>query len=235
MMSLNETFRMINTGYFPCPNDCIHDLQDRADRFNRCRDKEDALAAERQAKIHFVKVLTLKRLSDDLHTEGKIPLPVSEDTVQCAIKSCTKKTPYIFLTVNPQKDITLTAFMTAVNKFLKKKSITHYFGVYEVRKAETGLHAHILVSQNSPFYDFKRSTKNTFKNICNTENSNILNFKNISEELLPDKINYMLGGKKDAKLQGVQDTITYREKYSINPYYESVDPFPCRSTPKIVD
>lgn len=137
------------------------------------------------------------------------------------------KPPYILLTVNPKEE-DLSSLMAAVDKFVRKKTIKHYIYCYEVRNSQGGLHCHILLEYNDKPYNFKRGAKNTFKNICQANNPNILNFKFIEGEHILSKIDYLKGIKKDSKKAGVEATILYRKENNLSAIYESTPPFPCR-------
>ena len=88
--------------------------------------------------------------------------------------------------------------------------------------------------QNIRPHDLKKACKNTFKHMCSVQNHQILNFKFIEETICQDKINYMKGNKKDAKKQGVEHTIKYRQENKLKEFYESNPPLSCRVA-QIVD
>lgn len=137
------------------------------------------------------------------------------------------KPPYMLLTINPKTD-DLESLQKSVKKFIKKKTIKHYLYCYEVRKQNAGLHCHILLEYDDKPYNFKRGTKNTFKNICDVNNPHILNFKFIELDHIQSKIDYLKGDKKESKQEGVKATILYRTEKDLLPIYESNPPFPCR-------
>ncbi len=171
--------------------------------------------------------------------EGKLPFTPTDLTqlelLTKQMDSFTTKPPYMMVTINPRKDVTFAILAKAVNKFISKKSTGTYFYAYEVRKEDEGLHCHIIVQYNAKPYDFKRSAKSTFSKVCDSNNPNILNFKFITEENLPSKIEYLLGDKKDKKLPGVKYTKAYRSTHNIPEYFESSPPFPCRATQTITE
>ena len=140
------------------------------------------------------------------------------------------KSPYCLVTVNPRSEVTLQEFKKVIAKFVNKKTIPEWFKVFEVRKGDTGLHSHILLRYTAPPYDFKRSAKNTFKKVCDSENPSVLNFRFVEEGLLPDKVSYMLGNKQSKKLKGVEDTKLYRARNNLPDYEESSPPLTCRAT-----
>lgn len=144
------------------------------------------------------------------------------------------KPPYLLLTVNPREDNLLT-LRKAVEKFLSKKTIKHYIYCYEVRKPDKGLHCHILLEYNDKPYNFKRGAKNTFKNVCDSNNPNILNFKFVEEGNLLSKIDYIKGKKQDKKLAGVKASVEYRLANKLSPTYESTPPLPCRGAENSIE
>lgn len=220
----------------PAPDvyQCIprFEIEELARRYCRCQEKTDAIESERQAKKHFCKVMALRHYTLELAEKEAPPLPVDPAITTTNLKFIKRRSPNCLLTINPRPDVTLEQFKKVVEKFLKKKTIKYYFQVYEVRKGETGLHAHVLLQYTSAPYDFQRSTKSTFKSICDANNSAILNFRFIAEDLIPDKIRYMQGEKQKSKQKGVEDTKIYREKHRLEPCRESRPPFPCRSAQK---
>lgn len=143
------------------------------------------------------------------------------------------KSPYCFLTVNPRPDVDIKTFKKVIQKIFKKKGIKSYYYVYEVRKPNSGLHAHAVLYYDMRPYDLKKGIKNTCKTICDISNPEILNFKFIPEDIVPAKILYMNGEKKESKKAGVEATVRWRTENSIEPYYESIPPLPCRDTKKI--
>lgn len=138
---------------------------------------------------------------------------------------------YCFVTINPNETTTLTEFEQKIDKFVNRNMFLGYRYVLEQRGATEaemgkGFHAHILLKRN---LDYKPSkivinSKNTFKNITNVENSNILNIQHIGEDFAKDKDEYMTGVKtgegKDAK-QAIDKL--WREKNNLESVYG--DPF----------
>jgi len=209
-----------------------NEIEKNAKRFSRRQNKDDALEAERQARKHFSKVMALKHYTKELIEKEEMPLPVDEKIKQSALIGLKRKSPFCLLTINPKQDVKFEQFKKCVDKFLRKKTNKYWFQVYEVRKGESGLHSHIMLHYTQTPYDFSRSTKNTFKNICDVTNSAILNFKYIPEDAIPDKISYLLGEKQKKKEKGVEDTKKWRTKYNVEKFVESSPPFPCRATQK---
>lgn len=225
--------------YTPGPNECLSPgyLEYMSQSWNKTQRKNDSIYAENQAAKFFTKTLHLKAMTDNLITNGVSPLPVTDEVKEVTLLRYNKRSDYCLLTVNPKPEVTLEEFKKSIQKMLKKKTIPVYFQVYEVRKGESGLHSHILLRYTCSSHSFMRSTKSTFKNICDVNNSAILNFKFIAPELLQDKLSYLLGVKQTKKLKGVDDTKAYRKKYNLLDFHESSPPFPCRATqtPLLVD
>lgn len=198
--------------------------------------KIDAVAekAYLDALGSFLKTAYQRQMVSDFATEGKLPyIPKDKKLLSLLEKQAdqiTSKPPYMFITVNPKLDTPLSLLKKKVEKFVSKVSVKKYYYVYEVRKENEGLHCHMLVEYSIRPYDFKRGAKSTFKNICDVNNPHCLNFKFIEENILPDKIDYMNGKKKDKKLAGVEFSVAYRKANNLLPSYESSPPFPCRAT-----
>lgn len=171
--------------------------------------------------------------------DGTLPLipddPKLLDMLNNQADALAQKPPNILITINPRADVSLRDLVKVVDKLIKKKTITHYAYVYEVRKENEGLHCHMLVKYDDKPYNFKRGVKNTCKNICDSNNPNILNFKFIPEEHLLQKFKYILGEKKSSKMSGVNYTIEYRKRHNINNIYESNPLFPCRVAVKTIE
>lgn len=148
-------------------------------------------------------------------------------------KRFSTKPPYYFVTISPRPGVEFDEIQKAVKRYLNKSTIHEYFYVYEVRYEDlTGLHVHILLRTTDKPANFKRGTRNTFKHICNAEYDRILNFKNIAEEFLPDKISYMMGNKQDDKKAGVRYSVEWRHRNGVPEFFESTPPFPCRGVQK---
>lgn len=201
--------------------------------------------AYQDALYQFYKTCFLRQMVTNFMNDGSLPIEVS-DTYQRKliedqyIQNSTKSF-YWFVTVSVKPGVTFQEFEKAVKKQISKKIIKTYFYVYETRhlpdetnKLFEGLHCHMLLYSTVRPYDFKKSTKNTFKDLCTINNPEIMNFKNIPEDLIQDKINYMLGDKKESKQKGVSLTKAFRTRNNIEEYYESTPPFSCRGAKEIL-
>lgn len=170
--------------------------------------------------------------------EGKTPTKLDPELQQIMdnqADALASKPPYLLLTINPRPDVSLAELKRVVEKIVSKRSITHYAYVYEVRSGNTGLHCHMLLKYTDKPYSFKRGLKNTAKHVCSVNNPEIFNMKYIPEDIVPDKLNYFLGNKKDSKKAGVVDTVAYRKTHNLEAMYESSPPLPCRATQTISD
>lgn len=197
--------------------------------------------AQSDALYQFYKGLFSRQYVVDFMTEGKTPLDGLESNEQKLIierarNAVVSKPPYALITINPYHTITLDDLEKYVNKYKKRKFIDAYMYVYEVRKEDlSGLHCHMIVKYNCKPYDLKRNTQNTFKHVCDESNPSILNIKYISEDILPSKIEYLKGHKKDDKLPGVNATKEFRFQNGLARYYDSTPPLPCRGAEEITD
>lgn len=202
--------------------------EDVQKRLGQCKEK---------AQDKFLKTLLLRSYVSDFMSEGKTPTEYQDADVRQAIEkqktNVLVKSPFVLLTVNPRPTVSLKELQKSMSKFLNKKWLKGYFYVYEVRKADySGLHCHILYQYNSRPYDMQKSVKTHFAKICDANNPNILNIKFIPEDILNDKVAYLLGNKKDKKQPGVIATVQYRTTNNISQYYDSSPLLPCRATAK---
>lgn len=195
--------------------------------------------AAAEAYHQFYKTAILRQSVLEFMTEGKTPFNGTENEEVHRLmleqyKTNSTKSPYWLITINPKPGTELEDLDKVVAKILRKKTIQSFAFVYEIRKKEddiyTGLHCHILVYQTLPSHDFKRGVQNTCKHICQSKNPNILNFKNVPEDAVQQKIEYLLGNKTDKKELGVALTMEWREANEIPPILESDPPLPCRVT-----
>lgn len=205
-------------------------------------DKKELAAVNKKAYLAalegFLKTAYQREMVRNFMDDGTLPYtpkdPVLRKMLENQANAVTTKPPYMMVTVNPRPGVEYAELSKTINKFIKKKSISQYFYVYEVRTEDTGIHCHILLKYDIKPFDFKRSAKNTFKNICDSSNPSCLNFKFLEEDLLPQKVEYLLGHKKDSKKAGVTATDIWRKKNNISPYVESSPPFPCRATQEAI-
>ena len=175
-----------------------------------------------------------KYFDDFYKTHGTLPFtipdPIQQRALQSMVSKITTKSKYMMVTVNPKPGIELPEFKKKIEKFVGRSMVQKYAYVYEVRNYEekefSGLHSHILLEYDGTPSNFKRNTKNTFKKICDVNNSHILNFKFVPIEHLPDKMNYLKGIKQKKKLPSVEITKKFREKNELKTIYQSEPPLP---------
>lgn len=143
---------------------------------------------------------------------------------------------YFWITINPQLDITLEEFKKVIEKYILRTFIKSYIYVYEQRASENnnkslgeGLHCHLLIERDmaanvSP-YDIQKRTRIAFKNVCNSENKSILYFKQMPEEYIIDKFNYITNKNLDEEHKDKEEKQEYdkkfREKNDLKEYYAS--------------
>lgn len=218
-------------------NQVLHDFNERCKMSERVRLKN----LTQKAKEKFTEQVLLKHFTEQFYNDGTMPdekvnLPEISNAADNVSARYNRKPRNCLVTVNPRQEISLDKLKTAVERLTSKPVVKGYFYVYEVRSGDTGLHCHMLITYEGRPNNFLRGLKTTFKHICDASNSSILNVKYIADDLMPEKIAYMLGQKKKAKLIGVEDTKKYRIANNLEPYYESNPPLSCRvaqSIPKI--
>lgn len=137
------------------------------------------------------------------------------------------KTKYIFLTINPNAQITLLEFIKTIEKMMTKSWITNYLYVIEQR-GETldelgkGFHFHLILEkpQAKSYQHMIRELSNTANKVCDTSNFHFFNIKNISEEEKERKIIYLTGIKADAAKHKKQEMdIIFRKNNNLLSYY----------------
>lgn len=201
--------------------------------------------ARDDAIYQFFKTGFQRQFVSDFMEDGSLPLGIKltkqlDEVMTRQFILNSTKSPYMLITINPKPGVEFTELDKVVKKVVRKKSIKHYEYVYEVRSQDDdgkyiGLHCHILLEYHDKPHNFKRGIKNTCKNICNVDVPAILNFKYVTVEQIPDKHQYLLGEKKDAKLAGVNLTNEWREAAGIGAMYESNPPLPCRVTQEAIE
>lgn len=198
-----------------------------------------------KALARFSETAFLRNMVANFMEDGTLPPefkghPNYINIMDSEYKRNSTKSPYWLVTISVKPGITFPELAKAVEKQVNKKIIKSYFYVYEVRHLPDekralfeGLHCHMIIHSHTRPYDFKKTTKNTFKDLCDINNPEIMNFKNIAEDILPDKISYLLGEKKDSKLKGVELTKAFRVRLDIENFYDSNPKLPCRVAKQI--
>lgn len=143
-------------------------------------------------------------------------------------KEDAKCTDWTLITINPYLHVTMKELEAVVLKVVSKKWITTYCYTYEQR-AETsedykGFHCHLLIyrkdKSNSTLI---REIRNTCKNICDTSNTHILNFRNLkTDDDVRKAYNYITGEKADEN-KHIKQMIDkeFRIHYKLKPFYIS--------------
>lgn len=227
---------MIATGQIPLPTEPNTDTVSRLTQTIISQSEQNATIkkAYTDALYQFYKTMFLRDMVSNVAERGVFPiksdLTMIRDVHERTTDRLTSKPPYMLITVNVKTDIKLSLLMKKVEKFVKKKTITSYAYCYEVRNSSGGLHCHLLVHYTPKPYDFKRSTKNTFKHLCDVNNPSCLNFKFVEEDNLLSKYKYINGEKSDKKNASVLASAKYREENKLSQIYESSPPLPCRAT-----
>lgn len=193
--------------------------------------------AEEDAKYQFFKTLFLKQYVSEFMTDGKVPNEAqltSEQksvVVRASLRNMSKP-PFIWFTMNPRFDVPFEKIKKLAESFVKKKAVTKYFYTFEVISEEhRHIHMHIVIEYACRPWDMLRAIKRHFVEVTNVNNTEILHIDYIREELIEQKINYMLGDKEEDKLPDVVHTREWRILNNLPPYYESSPTFPCRATP----
>lgn len=143
-------------------------------------------------------------------------------------------TNYFWITVNPNSSVTLGELKKEVERYVKRTFIKSYIYVYEQRGSENnekeigqGIHAHILIerdmSANVSPYDIQKRTRIAFKSVCDSQNKSILHFKQMPEEYIIDKFNYITNKNLDEEHKDKEEKQEYdkiwREKNLIKNNY----------------
>ncbi len=150
------------------------------------------------------------------------------------------KDEWLFLTINARTDISLETFRKKVEKTLTSKIFTSSLAVLEQRgntddTCGKGMHAHILFKRITPLNEglppsnIRRNFKDSYKKICNVDDSRILNFLFIPFSSTDNnnaqyKYKYMIGEKSgpEKQLKQKYDKI-WREKKNIPQYFGDID------------
>lgn len=143
------------------------------------------------------------------------------------VEDIQQKSPYIFLTINPNPHITLNDFIKTCEKMMSKPWIEKYLYCFEQR-GETledcgkGFHFHAIIEKpsNKSYKHIIREMASSANRLCDTSNYHFYNLKNISIEEKERKIVYITGKKADeAKHKKQEMDIPFREKNKLKSYY----------------
>ncbi len=193
--------------------------------------------AYKDAVYDFYKVMFKRQFVMDYMKDGTLPEetkdPKHVKLLSDLFTNTQQKPPYVLITINPRPTVEFPEFEKIINKVIKKKAIKAFMYVYEVRGEGKGLHCHIIAYYDCRPFDLKKGLQNTCKSICDISNPSILNLKYLPEDIVPAKVQYLLGNKTERKQAGVEDTKNFRIQNNILPVYESVPPLPCRDTKQL--
>ena len=145
-----------------------------------------------------------------------------------------KTTEYIFITINPKKEIDFETFyetfqekkQCVISKKWMKDIIYCYGQQSEIENEYNGYHSHMVIKRNGKkMFDIKKELKSTLKSIIDVDNPQCLNFRNIKDEAeLKRIINYMTGFKANIVKHPKQcNNKNFRIHYNLSKYYKSND------------
>lgn len=144
------------------------------------------------------------------------------------------------MTVNAKVD-DMATLKKAVEKFANRTIFKSYMYCYEQRSTSIeqgfhGFHAHILLFRDNNdelnMSHLKRYAKNSFKHVCEIDNTACLNFKTTDIKGTPNFIKYVSGTKVDNadkhKLEKCSVDIAFRAHYHLDALYvkEYIPPSP---------
>jgi len=138
---------------------------------------------------------------------------------------------FCFITVSPKESVSLEEFKKSVEKAVSRNMFRDYLYVYEQRGKSTdeqgkGFHTHILVKRNLNYKPSKigLNLKNTFKNMTNVNNPQLLNIQHIGHEFAKDKVDYITSLKTDeGKDEKQKIDVIWRQAEDLLPFYGNKD------------
>ena len=133
---------------------------------------------------------------------------------------------WIFITINPKDDISITDFKNKIDSITKWKCFYKGFYVFEQRgenenEIGKGMHSHIMLCK----YNVERKRliqrlETTFKKYCNQPFINTINVLRKSPQHGQETLDeYMKGQKQDNKLQKVELDKIWRKQNNIEDIY----------------
>lgn len=138
-----------------------------------------------------------------------------------------------YVTVNPAPEVPLEKFEKVTEKYVKAAHVEGTEYVYEQRgsteaEAGKGMHMHMLVKTNTKPSDFKKRTRNAFKNIVG--NDAHIWIMSCPKAYINDKRVYMQGYKTgEGKAEKVAVDRIWRPQNNLQEYYitgNAIDPPP---------
>lgn len=138
-----------------------------------------------------------------------------------------KATDWTLITINPYLHTKMNELKLVIEKLVSKKWITTYTYAYEQRSETNeqykGFHCHLLLyRKDKPNSSMYREIRNTCKNICDTSNTHILNFRNLkTDDDVRKAYNYITGVKADDN-KHIKQMIDkeFRLFYCLKPFYK---------------
>ena len=138
-----------------------------------------------------------------------------------------KRCKYIFLTINPNPQITLLEFIRCMEKLMSKTWMTQYIYVFEQRgetleEVGKGFHFHAIIEKpsNKSYQHMVRELSSGANKVCDTSNFHFYNLKNIDENEKERKIKYITDMKADpAKHLKQEMDIIFRKNNNLLSYY----------------
>jgi hypothetical protein len=139
-----------------------------------------------------------------------------------------KATDWTLITINPYLHIKMSELKAVIEKLISKKWITTYTYCYEQRSEDSneykGFHCHLLIHRKDKTQcHLIREIRNTVKNICDTSNTHILNFRNLkTDDDVRKAYNYITGEKADGN-KHIKQMIDkeFRVFHYLKPFYQS--------------
>jgi len=138
-----------------------------------------------------------------------------------------ERSKYIFLTINPNPQISLKDFIRCMEKLMSKTWITKYIYVFEQRgetieEAGKGFHFHAIIEKpsNKSYQHMIRELSSSANKVCDTSNYHFYNLKNIDENEMQRKLKYITEMKADiAKHLKQEMDIIFRKNNNLKSYY----------------
>lgn len=137
-----------------------------------------------------------------------------------------KSEKYLWITVNPRNTTTLLELIKCQQKMVGKKWIQSYAYVYETTE-NNHIHTHTLIKAKYEASRARKELGNSVKDICDISNVHCFKFVILDEDKAKEKLQYMLGKKKQKKLTGVEITRQWRNQEKLKEIYHSEVPLPC--------
>lgn len=137
-----------------------------------------------------------------------------------------KSEKFFWVTVNPKTDVDLKTLIKCQQKMINKKWIDVYSYVYETT-TNNHIHTHTLIKAQYEPARARKELASSVKDICDITNVHCFKFVVLDAEKAAQKLKYMLGEKKDSKLESVELTKKWREDNLLKEIYSSESPLSC--------